>query len=291
MSVSRRAAIGWVIGSPVVYVRPWSRRSCRGRSLSRCRPRCPGSRCRCRGGPGESDGLVGAGAVVGRAHEGTAGGIEQVQVGVVGVRDRALDAALLVRGEGDPHRPAPAVAAPRIRHELRPGAPPVRPRRSQPTVPGATGAFRRTALASCDGISADTLAEDTDIAMALCRQGWRVVHRGEAHPLTHVPTPARGLWHQRHRWAYGTLQPSGSTATPSRKPAPPAAWAAFCLAQLALAAYALRTDDGPSRCSPPEAWSSRSAVTKAGCWYIGPREARPRRTLSASTCPPMMRPT
>ncbi|MFJ8695657.1 bifunctional polysaccharide deacetylase/glycosyltransferase family 2 protein [Streptomyces roseolilacinus] len=77
---------------------------------------------------------------------------------------------------------------------------------ASPTVPGAIGAFRRSALASCGGISADTLAEDTDIAMALCRAGWRVVYRGDAHALTHVPTTVRGLWHQRHRWAYGTLQ-------------------------------------------------------------------------------------
>ncbi|WP_160159745.1 bifunctional polysaccharide deacetylase/glycosyltransferase family 2 protein [Streptomyces sp. WAC05374] len=77
---------------------------------------------------------------------------------------------------------------------------------ASPTVPGAIGAFRRSALASCGGISADTLAEDTDIAMALCRAGRRVVYRGDAHALTHVPTTVRALWHQRHRWAYGTLQ-------------------------------------------------------------------------------------
>ncbi|MER5730249.1 bifunctional polysaccharide deacetylase/glycosyltransferase family 2 protein [Streptomyces sp. NPDC002138] len=77
---------------------------------------------------------------------------------------------------------------------------------ASPTVPGAIGAFRRSALASCGGISADTLAEDTDIAMALCRAGWRVVYRSDAHAHTHVPTTVRGLWHQRHRWAYGTLQ-------------------------------------------------------------------------------------
>ncbi|MBD0689017.1 glycosyltransferase [Streptomyces sp. CBMA123] len=56
------------------------------------------------------------------------------------------------------------------------------------------------------GDDADTLAEDTDIAMALCRAGWRVVYRSDAHASTHVPTTVRGLWHQRHRWAYGTLQ-------------------------------------------------------------------------------------
>ncbi|MGW7029116.1 polysaccharide deacetylase family protein, partial [Streptomyces xanthophaeus] len=54
---------------------------------------------------------------------------------------------------------------------------------ASPTVPGAIGAFRRSALASCGGISADTLAEDTDIAMALCRGSWRVVYRSDAHAL------------------------------------------------------------------------------------------------------------
>ncbi|KUO03304.1 bifunctional polysaccharide deacetylase/glycosyltransferase family 2 protein [Streptomyces caeruleatus] len=77
---------------------------------------------------------------------------------------------------------------------------------ASPTVPGAIGAFRRSALVSCGGISADTLAEDTDIAMALCRADWRVVYRSDAHALTHVPSTVRELWHQRHRWAYGTLQ-------------------------------------------------------------------------------------
>ena len=38
-----------------------------------------------------------------------------------------------------------------------------------PTVPGAIGAFRRAALAAVGGLSADTLAEDTDLTMALCR--------------------------------------------------------------------------------------------------------------------------
>jgi cellulose synthase/poly-beta-1,6-N-acetylglucosamine synthase-like glycosyltransferase len=43
-----------------------------------------------------------------------------------------------------------------------------------PTVPGAIGAFRRRALASVGGLSSDTLAEDTDLTMALCRAagGW-----------------------------------------------------------------------------------------------------------------------
>ncbi|MCP3759371.1 bifunctional polysaccharide deacetylase/glycosyltransferase family 2 protein [Streptomyces sp. TBY4] len=155
---------------------------------------------------------------------------------------------------------------------------------ASPTVPGAIGAFRRRALASCGGISADTLAEDTDIAMALCRAGWRVVYRSDAHAHTHVPTTIRELWHQRYRWAYGTLQSiwkhrravkeTGTAGHLGRRtlpylllfqlalplaaplmdaaalyglisgttPVPAITWAAFSLAQLALAAYALRSD-------------------------------------------------
>ncbi|TGA90908.1 glycosyltransferase, partial [Streptomyces sp. MZ04] len=42
-----------------------------------------------------------------------------------------------------------------------------------PTVPGAIGAFRRDALMGVGGVSEDTLAEDTDLTMALWRAGWR----------------------------------------------------------------------------------------------------------------------
>src|SRR5439155_1055793 len=42
-----------------------------------------------------------------------------------------------------------------------------------PTVPGAIGAFRRRALAEAGGLSAATLAEDTDATIAVGRAGWR----------------------------------------------------------------------------------------------------------------------
>ncbi len=45
-----------------------------------------------------------------------------------------------------------------------------------PTVPGAIGAFRRITLDDVGGVSAGTLAEDTDLTMAICRSGWRVVY-------------------------------------------------------------------------------------------------------------------
>jgi cellulose synthase/poly-beta-1,6-N-acetylglucosamine synthase-like glycosyltransferase/peptidoglycan/xylan/chitin deacetylase (PgdA/CDA1 family) len=75
-----------------------------------------------------------------------------------------------------------------------------------PTVPGAAGAFRRAALAAAGGLSSGTLAEDTDLTMAICRSGWRVVYEDSAIAWTEVPSTLRQLWRQRYRWCYGTMQ-------------------------------------------------------------------------------------
>ncbi|WP_037844071.1 MULTISPECIES: glycosyltransferase [unclassified Streptomyces] len=75
-----------------------------------------------------------------------------------------------------------------------------------PTVPGAIGAFRRDAVIGVGGVSEDTLAEDTDLTMALWRAGWRVLYEESAVAWTEVPSSIRQLWRQRYRWCYGTLQ-------------------------------------------------------------------------------------
>lgn len=75
-----------------------------------------------------------------------------------------------------------------------------------PTVPGAIGAFRREALQAVGGVSAATLAEDTDLTMAICRAGWRVIYVPEARAWTEAPATLRQLWRQRYRWSYGTMQ-------------------------------------------------------------------------------------
>ncbi|GAA1625837.1 bifunctional polysaccharide deacetylase/glycosyltransferase family 2 protein [Actinoplanes couchii] len=74
------------------------------------------------------------------------------------------------------------------------------------TVPGAIGAFRREALRQVDGLSDDTLAEDTDLTIAIIRAGWRVVYEEQARAWTEAPTTVRQLWKQRYRWSYGTMQ-------------------------------------------------------------------------------------
>ena len=78
--------------------------------------------------------------------------------------------------------------------------------RCMPTVPGAIGAFRRHVLAQVGGVSDDTLAEDTDLTMAICRSGWRVVYAPDARAWTEAPVTIGQLWRQRYRWCYGTMQ-------------------------------------------------------------------------------------
>jgi cellulose synthase/poly-beta-1,6-N-acetylglucosamine synthase-like glycosyltransferase len=74
------------------------------------------------------------------------------------------------------------------------------------TVPGAIGAFRKAALRDAGGISTDTLAEDTDLTIAVGRAGWRVVYQPEARAWTEAPSTFGQLWRQRYRWSYGTMQ-------------------------------------------------------------------------------------
>jgi cellulose synthase/poly-beta-1,6-N-acetylglucosamine synthase-like glycosyltransferase/peptidoglycan/xylan/chitin deacetylase (PgdA/CDA1 family) len=78
--------------------------------------------------------------------------------------------------------------------------------RCMPTIPGAIGAFRRDAVVGVGGMSEDTLAEDTDITIAMHRAGWRVVYQEHAKAWTEAPGSLKQLWSQRYRWSYGTMQ-------------------------------------------------------------------------------------
>jgi cellulose synthase/poly-beta-1,6-N-acetylglucosamine synthase-like glycosyltransferase len=75
-----------------------------------------------------------------------------------------------------------------------------------PTVPGAVGAFRREVLEEVGGVSGATLAEDTDLTLAIGRSGRRVVYVEEARAWTEAPGTLGGLWRQRYRWSFGTMQ-------------------------------------------------------------------------------------
>ncbi|MDO7836804.1 glycosyltransferase [Sphingobium sp. HBC34] len=73
-------------------------------------------------------------------------------------------------------------------------------------VPGAVGAWRRSALDAVGGYPLDTLAEDQDLTIAIQRAGWRIAHDTEAVAWTEAPESFGALAKQRFRWAYGTLQ-------------------------------------------------------------------------------------
>jgi cellulose synthase/poly-beta-1,6-N-acetylglucosamine synthase-like glycosyltransferase/peptidoglycan/xylan/chitin deacetylase (PgdA/CDA1 family) len=75
-----------------------------------------------------------------------------------------------------------------------------------PTVPGAVGAFRRDVLAEVGGVPGDTLAEDTDLTLAIGRTGRRVVYAADARAWTEAPSTLGALWRQRYRWSFGTMQ-------------------------------------------------------------------------------------
>ncbi|WTQ70460.1 glycosyltransferase [Streptomyces sp. NBC_00161] len=75
-----------------------------------------------------------------------------------------------------------------------------------PTIPGAVGAFRKEALLRVGGMSDDTLAEDTDITIAMLCEGWRIVYAERARAWTEAPASLQQLWSQRYRWSYGSMQ-------------------------------------------------------------------------------------
>ncbi|HEX5541718.1 MAG TPA: glycosyltransferase [Micromonospora sp.] len=115
--------------------------------------------------------------------------------------------------------------------------------RCMPTVPGAIAAFRRRALLSAGGMSHDTLAEDTDVTMAVVRAGWHVVYEENARAWTEAPTTLDQLWRQRYRWSYGTpCRRCGSTA-----------------ARCGTAGHPVALVGGGCRSSPSSGWRCR-------CW-------------------------
>jgi len=73
-------------------------------------------------------------------------------------------------------------------------------------VPGALGAWRKKAIEDAGGITADTVAEDADLTIAIRRLGWRVTYDEEAIAWTEAPETPGVLIRQRFRWTFGTLQ-------------------------------------------------------------------------------------
>ena len=73
-------------------------------------------------------------------------------------------------------------------------------------VPGAIGAWRKSAVIDAGGFCSDTLAEDQDLTLTLLRAGHRVALADRAVALTEAPERFDALLKQRFRWSFGTLQ-------------------------------------------------------------------------------------
>jgi cellulose synthase/poly-beta-1,6-N-acetylglucosamine synthase-like glycosyltransferase/peptidoglycan/xylan/chitin deacetylase (PgdA/CDA1 family)/spore germination protein YaaH len=73
-------------------------------------------------------------------------------------------------------------------------------------VPGAVGAWRRELVEQAGGFYSDTLAEDQDLTLRIRRLGYKIGYEERAVAWTEAPDTLRGLFRQRFRWSFGTLQ-------------------------------------------------------------------------------------
>ena len=73
-------------------------------------------------------------------------------------------------------------------------------------VPGAIGAFRKTAMVDIDGFTTDTLAEDCDLTLRMLRAGYVIRTCNEALALTEAPETLKMFMKQRSRWTFGMMQ-------------------------------------------------------------------------------------
>ena len=73
-------------------------------------------------------------------------------------------------------------------------------------VPGAIGAFRKSAVMEVGGFTSDTLAEDCDITLKLLKAGGIIRYCPDAIALTEAPETVAGFLKQRFRWSFGIMQ-------------------------------------------------------------------------------------
>jgi cellulose synthase/poly-beta-1,6-N-acetylglucosamine synthase-like glycosyltransferase len=73
-------------------------------------------------------------------------------------------------------------------------------------VPGAIGAFRKSAIEEAGGFTTDTLAEDCDLTIRLLRCNYLVQNEGRAIALTESPETLKMFIKQRFRWSFGVMQ-------------------------------------------------------------------------------------
>lgn len=73
-------------------------------------------------------------------------------------------------------------------------------------VPGAIGAFRKSAIIRAGGFTTDTLAEDCDLTMNIIMQGYTIENENYAVAMTEAPESIHQFVKQRTRWCFGVMQ-------------------------------------------------------------------------------------
>jgi cellulose synthase/poly-beta-1,6-N-acetylglucosamine synthase-like glycosyltransferase/peptidoglycan/xylan/chitin deacetylase (PgdA/CDA1 family)/spore germination protein YaaH len=73
-------------------------------------------------------------------------------------------------------------------------------------VPGAIGAFKKSAIFKSGGFTTDTLAEDCDLTMRILKLGYIVRNCDDAIAYTEAPETLNALMKQRFRWSFGVIQ-------------------------------------------------------------------------------------
>lgn len=73
-------------------------------------------------------------------------------------------------------------------------------------VPGAIGAFKKSAIMKAGGFTTDTLAEDCDLTMRLHRCGYEIRNCNDAISYTEAPETMKQFMKQRFRWSFGVMQ-------------------------------------------------------------------------------------
>jgi cellulose synthase/poly-beta-1,6-N-acetylglucosamine synthase-like glycosyltransferase/peptidoglycan/xylan/chitin deacetylase (PgdA/CDA1 family)/spore germination protein YaaH len=73
-------------------------------------------------------------------------------------------------------------------------------------VPGAIGAWRRALVVEVGMYGHQTLAEDADLTLSVCRLGYKIEYEPLAVAHTEAPDTLKAFLKQRFRWGFGTLQ-------------------------------------------------------------------------------------
>jgi cellulose synthase/poly-beta-1,6-N-acetylglucosamine synthase-like glycosyltransferase/spore germination protein YaaH/peptidoglycan/xylan/chitin deacetylase (PgdA/CDA1 family) len=73
-------------------------------------------------------------------------------------------------------------------------------------VPGAIGAFRKSAIEEAGGFTTDTLAEDCDLTVRMLRCNYVIENENSAIAMTEAPETIKMFIKQRFRWSFGVMQ-------------------------------------------------------------------------------------